>query len=721
MDLDSSPRTRKRARPLHQQLNSSSPVASTTPLSAVKRRKLDINGSSPSTPKALQALKTVIGGVFNFGKTKEISNGTEALETDSQVSKDTDGATAVFDEFIDELLAEESQDQGVNGNNYDSEPHAAANPQPHKNGDKEPRNSRPRQKSRRSGSSINAADSGTAEDIDELLVDENHHDNIDGNQYRKKNFEPRQRKPAEQGETVTPDPKSERKRKRSRTVVTAADAETVEDELSAVAEPRASGNSGKAGARAGPVPAETFTKRNRKWHTQPVTTKMASPDNAGDARETSVSEEPLSGSAGRPSRERRRPRRYSNEMLEDIKPKLRADTTPTKTPDLESISKSSKKPESSSISTPSTKPEARSVPTQSKKPESESISTPSKKVQSRSISTPSKKPEPRSILTPSKKIRERPRKSVTFGVESPVPDGQDLDLQDTPHGGEMKEASNSAKKRRGRPKNTMHPGLASADSPSQGKDHTEDEAGIRRNGSRRSPRQKVYAVTRQKPKPSKGRELSVEEVSLIEDEGTPTRRRRLRSPKGKLNTPPPEKPNGHKRREVSSAKTSAPEGVDGSNSDDITCVICGDGDSEARNEILLCDNCDLAAHQVCYGVQVIPEGDWLCRDCRPDEDEELMLVDTGTVSEPSLDLEASNIPDIEGFEYHMQVMQKLVLDKLTGQRRLKLYGLDKEYRKVHQVVEQTVLAGEGNSMLVIGARGCGKTAVSQPDRIFKTC
>jgi origin recognition complex subunit 4 len=119
-------------------------------------------------------------------------------------------------------------------------------------------------------------------------------------------------------------------------------------------------------------------------------------------------------------------------------------------------------------------------------------------------------------------------------------------------------------------------------------------------------------------------------------------------------------------------------------------------------------------------VQVIPEGDWLCRDCRPDEDEELMLVDTGTVSEPSLDLEASNIPDIEGFEYHMQVMQKLVLDKLTGQRRLKLYGLDEEYRKVHQVVEQTVLAGEGNSMLVIGARGCGKTAVSQPNRILET-
>jgi hypothetical protein len=712
MDLDSSPRTRKRARPLHQQLNSSSPAASTTPLSAVKRRKLDINGSSPSTPKALQALKTAIGGVFNFGKTKEISNGTEALETDSQVSKDTDGATAVFDEFIDELLAEESQDQGIDGNNYDSDPHMAEHPWRHENGDNEPQKSRPRRKGRRSGSSVNAADLGTAEDVDELVNDENHHDSINGNQYRKKNSEPRQRKSSEQEEIATPDRKSERKRKRSRTSVTAAGAETAEDELSAVADHQASSNGRKAGTRAGAGAgagtAEAFTKRNLKWRPQPAATGIASPVRYEGARDASVSEEPLSGSAGRPSRERRRPRRYSNEMLEDFKPKSKADVIPSKTLALGVISKSSEKLELGSISTPNKKPEARSVPTQSNEPESR-------------ISTPNKKPEPRSILTPSKNMRGRPRKSVTFGVESPVPNGQDMHLQDTLPGGEMKVASNSAKKRRGRPKNITDPEFASADSRSQGRDLTEDETSIRRDGSRRSPRQKADAVPPPKLKPSKGREPSVEEPSRIEDEETPIKGRRLRSPKEKLNTPPPEKPSQQKGREALVAKTSAHEGVVDSNSDDITCVICGGGDSEAPNEILLCDNCDLAAHQVCYGVQVIPEGDWLCRDCRPDEDEELMLVDTGTVSEPSLDLEASNIPDIEGFEYHMQVMQKLVLDKLTGQRRLKLYGLDEEYRKIHQVVEQTILAGEGNSMLVIGARGCGKTAVSQSDRILKTC
>jgi hypothetical protein len=689
MDLDSSLRTRKRARPLHQQLNSSSPAASTTPLSAIKRRKLDINGSSSSTPKALQALKTAIGGVFNFAKTKEIANGTEALETDSQVSKDTDGATAVFDEFIDELLAEESQDQGVNSNKYDSEPHMAEHLHPYENGDNEQQNSRTRRKGRRSRSSVNAADTGTAKDIDELLDDENHHDGINGNQYRKKNFETRQRGPSEQGNNVTSDPKSARKRKRSRTSVIAADAGTEEDELTAMAEPPANSSSGKTGARAGTEPAEAFTKRNLKWHTQLVTTKIDGTDNSGDAKEASVCEEPPAGSAGRPSRERRRPRRYSNEMLEDMKPKPKPDTTPTKTLDAERISMLSKKAES------------------------RSISTPSKRLESESISTPSKKREPKSILTLSKKPKERPRKSVTFGEESPVPDDQDLDLQDTPVGDDAVELPTLTKRKRGRPVKTKDTEPPLVVTPPSREDVAEDEAGAKMHEIRRSPRQRADAVPLKKLKPSKGREPSLEMASLPEDEAGSSRERRLRSPKEKTYALPPEKTRRQKGREASVEKTSAP--------DDITCVICGGGDSEAPNEILLCDNCDLAAHQVCYEVQIIPEGDWLCRDCRPDEDEELMLVDTGTVSEPSIEIEASNVPDIEGFEYHMQVTQKLVLDKLTGQRRLKLYGLDEEYRKLHQVVEQTVLAGEGNSMLVIGARGCGKSAVSQPDHILETC
>ena len=52
-----------------------------------------------------------------------------------------------------------------------------------------------------------------------------------------------------------------------------------------------------------------------------------------------------------------------------------------------------------------------------------------------------------------------------------------------------------------------------------------------------------------------------------------------------------------------------------------------------------------------------------------------------------------------------------LLQGLAGARRLPLIGLGYERQKVQQLVEQTVLAGEGNSMLVIGARGTGKTTL----------
>ena len=52
-----------------------------------------------------------------------------------------------------------------------------------------------------------------------------------------------------------------------------------------------------------------------------------------------------------------------------------------------------------------------------------------------------------------------------------------------------------------------------------------------------------------------------------------------------------------------------------------------------------------------------------------------------------------------------------ILSGLTGKRRLPLVNLEPEYQKVHQLVEQTVLAGEGNSMLLIGSRGCAKSTL----------
>lgn len=63
----------------------------------------------------------------------------------------------------------------------------------------------------------------------------------------------------------------------------------------------------------------------------------------------------------------------------------------------------------------------------------------------------------------------------------------------------------------------------------------------------------------------------------------------------------------------------------------------------------------------------------------------------------------------EGGETCLVALKKHVLEGLTGKRRLPLLGLEAEYQKVHQLVEQTIVAGEGNSMLVIGARGTAKT------------
>ncbi|KAF4740118.1 nuA3 HAT complex component nto1, partial [Perkinsus olseni] len=48
---------------------------------------------------------------------------------------------------------------------------------------------------------------------------------------------------------------------------------------------------------------------------------------------------------------------------------------------------------------------------------------------------------------------------------------------------------------------------------------------------------------------------------------------------------------------------------------DLCCSICGDGDVDDDNAILICDGCHFAAHQKCYGVSAIPEQEWFCRTC----------------------------------------------------------------------------------------------------------
>lgn len=65
----------------------------------------------------------------------------------------------------------------------------------------------------------------------------------------------------------------------------------------------------------------------------------------------------------------------------------------------------------------------------------------------------------------------------------------------------------------------------------------------------------------------------------------------------------------------------------------------------------------------------------------------------------------------DGLQDELRVLTQAVLEKLNGKRPVPLKGLENEYQKVHHLVEQTVTAGEGNSMLILGSRGGGKTAI----------
>jgi origin recognition complex subunit 4 len=155
----------------------------------------------------------------------------------------------------------------------------------------------------------------------------------------------------------------------------------------------------------------------------------------------------------------------------------------------------------------------------------------------------------------------------------------------------------------------------------------------------------------------------------------------------------------------------ASDGDSGEEEDDEVCVICSKPDSDPPNEIVFCDNCDMPVHQECYGLAEVPEGDWICRNCSQDDATAANVGGTGQ-TKSSVVAREDEVPDIPNFDQHIRSAQRVLLDRCAGRRRIKLRGQDEAYEKAYQLVEQTIVAGEGNSMMVIGARGCGKTTVS---------
>ena len=49
---------------------------------------------------------------------------------------------------------------------------------------------------------------------------------------------------------------------------------------------------------------------------------------------------------------------------------------------------------------------------------------------------------------------------------------------------------------------------------------------------------------------------------------------------------------------------------------DAVCEICNDGEVTPDNQILFCEACDVAIHQLCYGIETVPAGDYYCLACR---------------------------------------------------------------------------------------------------------
>ncbi|KAF1813553.1 hypothetical protein P152DRAFT_481628 [Eremomyces bilateralis CBS 781.70] len=65
----------------------------------------------------------------------------------------------------------------------------------------------------------------------------------------------------------------------------------------------------------------------------------------------------------------------------------------------------------------------------------------------------------------------------------------------------------------------------------------------------------------------------------------------------------------------------------------------------------------------------------------------------------------------KGISFNVPALIHAVVGKVTQRNTSKLIGLEDSYGKVYQLLEQTVSAGESNTLMITGPRGSGKSAI----------
>lgn len=68
-------------------------------------------------------------------------------------------------------------------------------------------------------------------------------------------------------------------------------------------------------------------------------------------------------------------------------------------------------------------------------------------------------------------------------------------------------------------------------------------------------------------------------------------------------------------------------------------------------------------------------------------------------------------PVVDAVEKWSNAIKKKVLARVNGKARSPIYGLEVQYQEIYNLLEHTILEGEGNSCLLMGPRSCGKTLV----------